>query len=409
MPQPGAHSFDAFLSYASADRSRVARIQRFLERSLRSAGDKTASVYMDQTDIRGGKLADELGQALLQSRALIVCCSPASKQSTWVNTEVEKFMAGAPDRPLIPLLLDGSPETAFPASLPANLRYHDLRAGSWLGVLSPSARDELLRVTALLSGAELRELINWDRRRLMLRGAAAVAAGVPLAGTGWWLFDRATRVRPADVSARVAYQWTIGELADGARLHDMLSRDPKLTLRAATQPGAMPSPWPKRKIGVLAMPELVLTANEGPKQLTERRTVDDASYVSTRSFPSLSGALGAFDRRSVWTGATFEAIVQVMDPESRRSTFELLDDRFTREATRKSFDELYGIAPADRDGWGDEDYSVTPLPIRATFELFVNNAPVWSAEGMAAQVSEHDEDVRGLQVVYFRAARGAGA
>ena len=405
MAHAETHTFDAFLSYASVDRRRVTRIQRFLERSLRSVGDKSASVYMDQTDIRGGKLTDELGHALVQSRALIVCCSGAARQSAWVAAEVAKFTSAVRDRPIVPLLLDGTPETAFPPGLPADLRYHDLRAEAWLGVLRPAARDELLRVTALLSGAELRELINWDRRRLLMRGAGALAISVPVAGTGWWLFDQATRVRPADVSARVAYTWATGDIEDGQRINDLLSRGAMLTLRAATQPGAIPSPWPKRKPGVLAMPDLVLTGVESSKGLTERRTVDDTSYVSTRTFGSLNGRLGVFDRRSAWENVTFEAIVQVMDPEASRAASLQPEDRFTRDMLRKSFDSLYRIPSAERDAWSDEDYSVTPLPIRATFELFVNNAPVWTAEGMAARVWEHDEDVRGLHVVYFPAAR----
>jgi hypothetical protein len=163
----------------------------------------------------------------------------------------------APHRPIIPLLLAGTPDTAFPPGLPADLRYHDLGRATWLGVMQSAGRDELLRVTALLSGAELRELINWNRRRLLLQGAGALAVSLPVAGTGLWLLDQATRIRPADVSARVAYTWVIGEVEDGQHINDLLSKDATLTLRAVRQLGEIRSPWPKRKPGILTMPDLI--------------------------------------------------------------------------------------------------------------------------------------------------------
>jgi hypothetical protein len=52
--------YDAFVSYASADRSRAKKVQTFLQsyRPQRSKGGLV--VYLDQTDIRGGDLGVEL-------------------------------------------------------------------------------------------------------------------------------------------------------------------------------------------------------------------------------------------------------------------------------------------------------------------------------------------------------------
>jgi hypothetical protein len=199
----------------------------------------------------------------------------------------------------------------------------------------------------------------------------------------------------------VSYAWATGDVPNGERINDVLSRGATLTLKGSTLRNGAPARWPKRKAGVMDMPELILTAAEGAKQLTARRTVDDTAYTSSRTFSSLNGQLGPLDRRSAWTAAAFEAIVQVMDAESSLVTLQS-EDRFSRDRLRMAFDQLYGITQAERDAWSDEDYAVTPLPIRAELEVFLNSAPVWTATGMAARVWEHDEDVRGLHVVYFR-------
>jgi hypothetical protein len=175
--EPDATGYHAFLSYSKLDRRRVSSIQRFLEKALRAAGEKEAKVYFDITDIRGGALPNELRRAVQVSRALIVCCSPAAKASRWVEMEIAAYTSARPDGLVIPVLLSGDPREAFPAGVDQTLRHHDLRRGIWFGTFAPSARDELLRIAALLAGSELRELINWDRRRLVKRAAGAAAAG----------------------------------------------------------------------------------------------------------------------------------------------------------------------------------------------------------------------------------------
>ena len=64
-----------------------------------------------------------------------------------MSREIATLISPARDRPVIPLLLDGSSDTAFPVGLSTDPRFHDLRAATWLGVLPLASRDELLRVT----------------------------------------------------------------------------------------------------------------------------------------------------------------------------------------------------------------------------------------------------------------------
>ncbi|HEU5283641.1 MAG TPA: toll/interleukin-1 receptor domain-containing protein [Burkholderiales bacterium] len=70
--------FDAFLSYSSADRPLVRRIQRFLESYRPPGRSQRLKVYLDEIDMRGGSLPENLSTALADSRSLVVCWSAAA-------------------------------------------------------------------------------------------------------------------------------------------------------------------------------------------------------------------------------------------------------------------------------------------------------------------------------------------
>jgi len=140
-------------------------------------------VYLDQTDIRSGSLSRELNGALSDARALVVCCSPAARTSAWVGREIDAFMGAEEDRRVAAVLLSGTPEQAMPARLEElELRVHDLRRGWWFGLLRRKARDELLRLVALIADVPLRDLIPWDKR--LRRQRALTSACVMLALVG---------------------------------------------------------------------------------------------------------------------------------------------------------------------------------------------------------------------------------
>src|SRR5262245_20568975 len=84
-PAAADQKFDAFLTYTSADRRIVRRIQRFLESFRPPKGSRSLSVYLDETDMRGGSLPDNLSQALVESGALVVCWSERAAASSWVS------------------------------------------------------------------------------------------------------------------------------------------------------------------------------------------------------------------------------------------------------------------------------------------------------------------------------------
>jgi hypothetical protein len=204
--------FDAFVSYSHADKRYALRIQRFLESvrlpRSRGASRRRLKVFRDDTDIRAARLDAELGGALARSRALVVCCSPRAADADWVRQEIELFRGQTAERPIVPVLVEGDPPTAIPASI-ASYRYVDAR-GAWkLGWLHPAARDELLRAVAIIAGEDLRTLIPWDRRRRRRHVAAAAVLVVAAAiATLFFPFEhRRAFPRPAGIAPQAVIEF----------------------------------------------------------------------------------------------------------------------------------------------------------------------------------------------------------
>lgn len=122
MAEPIALKYRAFLSYSHADVKWAKRLHNRLEgfridKDL--VGRKTAlgqipkslrPVFRDREDFTAGHtLTDQTLAALDASIALIILCSPASAKSHFVNEEVRLFKSRHPERPVIPVIVDGTP------------------------------------------------------------------------------------------------------------------------------------------------------------------------------------------------------------------------------------------------------------------------------------------------------------
>ena len=158
-------SYNAFMSYSHSDSRIAGRIHRYIQ-NYRLPDHTTLKVYRDVTDIRSGDLSSELTRALHESGSLLVCCSPSTPDSRWVQKEVAVFDTLEGDRTVIPIIVAGDPEQVMPPALvEKESRYIDLRGKLWGGLLSPSARIELSRGIATVARLPLRDLINWEKRR----------------------------------------------------------------------------------------------------------------------------------------------------------------------------------------------------------------------------------------------------
>lgn len=122
MPVPVQMKYRAFISYAHADTKHAkwlqGRIEGFrIDKDL--IGRVTAMgpvpktlrpVFRDQDDFTAGHtLGEQTLAALDASAALIVLCSPTSAKCHYVNQEVRLFKQRHPERPVVPVILDGKP------------------------------------------------------------------------------------------------------------------------------------------------------------------------------------------------------------------------------------------------------------------------------------------------------------
>jgi hypothetical protein len=184
LREPPAQRYDAFLSYASPDRRRARRIHRFLERWTSRHDSRRLRVFFDETDIRGGRLDEELRGAVTDARTLIVCHSPASADSMWVAQEIAAFLAKPKANRLAVAVVAGTgdAEAVGRRVIPgAEVRVHDLRRGWRLAWLGLGVELELLRLLAYVADVDFRTLRNWHLRRTIVHlGLVTLAAFAPL-------------------------------------------------------------------------------------------------------------------------------------------------------------------------------------------------------------------------------------
>lgn len=185
--------FRAFVSYSHADKAAAQRFHRKLEtyrlpahlRETAAAIEpdgRVGAIFRDREDLPAAQdLTESVKEALSQSAALVVLCSPDAQQSPWVAREIELFRELHPDKPILAALLRGEPEQAFPEPL----RQGREPLAADLRKEGDGARLGFLKVVAGIAGVPLDALINRDAQRRVRRVTAitvtAVAAMVVMA------------------------------------------------------------------------------------------------------------------------------------------------------------------------------------------------------------------------------------
>jgi len=211
------YRYYAFISYKSEDARWAVWLQKRLERyslpvSLQKNSDiprKLSPVFRDGTDILPKELKQELHEKLIQSRYLIVLCSPRSAQSDWVGDEIEQFCRmGRRDR-IVSLIIEGTPYSDDPA-----LECYHPVLKKWFPKGSSAEDDyQLLGADLHAAGTESRrhkrerafvQIVAtltqlpfdslWNRRRRQLRlqlgGLLSAAAGIAILFTLTWIAGR---------------------------------------------------------------------------------------------------------------------------------------------------------------------------------------------------------------------------
>lgn len=400
--QTRSPEYDAFVSYASADRLRARRIQAFLQSYRGDRVPHGLRVYLDATDIRGGDLDAELSDALVKSKALIVCCSPAAVASRWVTREIEVFCKHRRDAPVLPLLLSGSLPDALPLPLrDKDRRVHDLRRGLGIALTRNPARDELLRALALLTEVDLRDIINWGRRRLIVQGTTGGAAVAAVAAGSYFYIDQQRAIKLSDLQASLTLSLMDDPgTGDGSKLADWYTGDSALHFGVFSSANPTPRkanwPWQSRSFP-LHEGGIHLIAKRQSGDVRRNVTTAGTWVEAVRVFDAFEGDLGEFSRPGLWRDARFEARLQAIEGRVQFKAAESVP----ASALRDRFVKYYSISEQDLRQREDHDAFVRPLPIVMALSLLLNGSTVYRSVGMPAHVTEHDEDARRLHVAHF--------
>jgi tetratricopeptide (TPR) repeat protein len=123
----GTFRFKAFISYSHRDKDWSAWIQRALEayriprRLVGSEGEfgpvprRLMPVFLDRDELSSGSdLSAKVRECLDASESLVVVCSPAAAQSTWVNEEIRYFRSCDRADRIFALIVDGDPQSSSP-------------------------------------------------------------------------------------------------------------------------------------------------------------------------------------------------------------------------------------------------------------------------------------------------------
>lgn len=130
---PENFEYLAFISYKREDEKWAKWLQHKLEHyklptSIRktnpSLPERARPVFKDTTDLAGGVLEKAIKEALHSSKYLIVICSPRAAQSPWVCKEVQEFIDSGREEYIIPIIIDGEPNSSNIATecFPKNLK-----------------------------------------------------------------------------------------------------------------------------------------------------------------------------------------------------------------------------------------------------------------------------------------------
>lgn len=201
--------YAAFLSYSHEDEKWARWVHRRLERyrvprRLREAGltpttqHRTRPIFRDREELpSAGNLGGKVLEAIAQSRALIVICSPAAARSRWVNEEILGFKRIHGDEPILCLVVDGEPNAGDERECFAPALRFKLDSDGNLGnqPAEPIAADArpgkdgrslaLLKIIAGLLGIgldDLRQREQQRRNRRVTGVALASLAGMALTG-----------------------------------------------------------------------------------------------------------------------------------------------------------------------------------------------------------------------------------
>lgn len=203
----------AFISYKRDDEQWAKWLQHKLEHyklpsNLNGRTDlprEIRPIFRDKSDLAGGVLAEEINNALENSKYLIVICSPRAAQSEWVSKEVRTFIELGRTDKIIPFIIGGTAHSENPEDECFPLALQELPAEQeLLGVnINEMGRDAAaVKVVAQMFGLKFDELWQrWEREQKRRRNwivAASVIGFLLMAGVAGWIWWQYREIKEKD-------------------------------------------------------------------------------------------------------------------------------------------------------------------------------------------------------------------
>lgn len=346
MAEPVPLKYRAFISYSHADMASAKWLHRALEsfsidKDLVGRATTTGTIpkalrpiFRDRDDFTAGHVLSEQTLAAIDaSHALIAICSPSSAKSHYVNEEIRLFKSRHPQRPVMPLIVDGKPGDpeleCFPPLLRCKLDDDGQITNEPLEVLAADAREEgdgkalaLAKVVAGLLGVSsddiFRRAERERRRKGRLHTGIVVVIAALFVGGGFFAWEARERQRTlTEVEAIVAKYAPIGS-AEAATPGAKESLTEAIT--AIAEGKATDQRYAKAlellKVGKPAEAEPLLQAVAEEKSARVKKDTKDA----VAAFRNLGIIVGFSDLERA--KAAFAKALE-LDPQDRESLLEL--------------------------------------------------------------------------------------
>ena len=272
------YKYAAFISYQhNASDTKVAKEVQAAIESFRfpkgmGGGNKgLGKCFRDEDELAvSSLLPNSIKQALGESAALIVICSPEARQSAWVEREIKEYMALHGSDRIFAVLTDGDPQNAYPHALQGVDSDGEAAPDEGSDPLAADFRDgsrrkrraERTRVIAALANANYDDLVQrLEKRRKKARvtiAAASLALVVLIGALGLVALSEARKhsiAESKELAARSEMELQSGHRikaiktalsalpSSSAELERPLVDEAREALEHALQINAMQSPW----------------------------------------------------------------------------------------------------------------------------------------------------------------------
>ena len=313
------YRYQAFISYAHKDEALAAWLHRALEtyklpkNLIIKKGKGLKPIFRDAAELTAHhSLSEKIQEAVQSSRVLIVLCSPAAKQSHWVNEEIRLFRSLHGEGAILCVLAEGTPETSFPPALLEGGR-EPLAANLSGG--GESFRLGVTQLAASMLGVGLDELIQRDnkrrRNRFGILSGASLAFAAVMGGMAWTAIDARDAAEVSRTEAEKMVEFMLTDLKQsleplsklnilddvGKRVSDYYQAIPLSDMdddRLARQARA------RHLLGQVALDE---------RKMEKAKTEIEAAYEATdeilRRNPDDTEAIFAHAQSAYWVGAMY--------------------------------------------------------------------------------------------------------